>query len=463
MTLTRARLGVNIDHVATIRNARGGTHPDPAKAAAVAHAAGADGITIHLREDRRHIRDADLAAVRAATSLPINLEMATTDEMLAIALDFKPHAACLVPERREERTTEGGLDVARLHDQVAPFVTRSCAMPAAASRCSSSRASSRSPPPKRMGAPVVELHTGKYVELVFAGDKAGAEEELKRLQRRRCLRPRNAASKSTSATGSPTTPSIPSPPSRKCASSTSATSSWARRCSSASTPPSGACASEIDVSPGVSHDHRHRSSTCATSAGSRKSLAEFGDRFTQRVFTEVERQARPTAAAQRAPTYAKRFAAKEACAKALGTGVPRRGVHWQHMGVINLPTGKPTFALTGGAAERLAKLTPPGMTCFVHLTITDEYPYAQAQVIIEALPTVQTAATGVTRPNSSHTGKAPQEPLPRRGAAQRCQPEHQRRDARPTHRLSPSRTRQLLDRAMTHRSAAQGHDRRMEQ
>lgn len=115
-----------------------------------------------------------------------------------------------------------------------------------------------------------------------------------------------------------------------------------------------------------------------------KSLAEFGDRFTHRVFTEVERKTADRRK-QRAPTYAKRFAAKEACAKALGTGVPRRGVHWQHMGVINLPTGKPTFALTGGAAERLARLTPAGMTCFIHLTITDEYPYAQAQVIIEAL------------------------------------------------------------------------------
>jgi holo-[acyl-carrier protein] synthase len=116
-----------------------------------------------------------------------------------------------------------------------------------------------------------------------------------------------------------------------------------------------------------------------------RSLAEFGDRFTQRVFTDVERRTADRRR-QRAPTYAKRFAAKEACAKALGTGVPRRGVHWQHMGVVNLPTGAPTFALTGGAAERLAKLTPPGMTCFIHLTITDEYPYAQAQVIIEARP-----------------------------------------------------------------------------
>jgi len=116
-----------------------------------------------------------------------------------------------------------------------------------------------------------------------------------------------------------------------------------------------------------------------------KSLERFGERFTNRVFTEVERRTADRRK-QRAATYAKRFAAKEACAKALGTGVPRRGVQWQHMGVVNLPSGKPTFALTGGAAERLAKLTPPGMTAVIHLTITDEYPYAQAQVVIEALP-----------------------------------------------------------------------------
>ena len=116
-----------------------------------------------------------------------------------------------------------------------------------------------------------------------------------------------------------------------------------------------------------------------------KSLSRFGDRFTQRVFTEIERKLADRRA-ERAATYAKRFAAKEACAKALGTGVPRRGVHWQGMGVVNLPSGKPTIAFTGGAAERLAKITPPGMTTVVHLTITDEYPYALAMVIIEAFP-----------------------------------------------------------------------------
>jgi pyridoxine 5-phosphate synthase len=178
--LPRARLGVNIDHVATIRNARGGAHPDPARAARAAEAAGADGITIHLREDRRHIRDVDLAAIRAAVSLPINLEMAATDEMLAIALDYRPHAACLVPERREERTTEGGLDVARLHNQVAPFVGR---LVAAGVRVSLFIEPSRVQVAvaEALGAPVVELHTGRYVELVFDGDTSGADAELARL------------------------------------------------------------------------------------------------------------------------------------------------------------------------------------------------------------------------------------------------------------------------------------------
>ncbi len=119
------------------------------------------------------------------------------------------------------------------------------------------------------------------------------------------------------------------------------------------------------------------------------SLERFGDRFTARVFTETER-ALADRRRRRAETYAKRFAAKEACAKALGTGVPRRGVHWQHMGVVNLPTGAPTMALTGGAGERLRAITPAGMEPRIHLTITDEFPYAKAIVIIEALPSVTT-------------------------------------------------------------------------
>jgi hypothetical protein len=124
LTPGRLRLGVNIDHVATIRNARGGDHPDPVRAAEIVAAVGGDGITAHLREDRRHIRDEDLARIQAATDLPLNLEMAATEEMLEIALRHRPHAACIVPERREERTTEGGLDAAGQHNRLAPIVAR---------------------------------------------------------------------------------------------------------------------------------------------------------------------------------------------------------------------------------------------------------------------------------------------------------------------------------------------------
>ena len=175
------RLGVNIDHVATIRNARGGPHPDPLRAAHIAEAAGADGITIHLREDRRHIRDGDLDAVRNATRLPINLEMAVTEEMQAIATVFRPHAVCLVPERREERTTEGGLNVAGMHNRVAPIVT---ALRAAGSRVSLFI----EPDPVQiavaevLGAPVVELHTGRYAELWLEGGAEAAGPELERLK-----------------------------------------------------------------------------------------------------------------------------------------------------------------------------------------------------------------------------------------------------------------------------------------
>jgi len=177
---TMLRLGVNIDHVATLRNARGGAMPDPVRAAKLAQAAGADGITLHLREDRRHIRDADLPAIQAAVSIPINLEMAATDEMAAIALAHRPEAICIVPERREERTTEGGLDVAgdeaRLRDYIAPL------------RAAGSRVSLFVAPDEaqieaaaRVGAQVVELHTGAYCEHVEAGNTAARDAELRRL------------------------------------------------------------------------------------------------------------------------------------------------------------------------------------------------------------------------------------------------------------------------------------------
>ncbi len=157
------RLGVNIDHVATVRNARGGSHPDPVAAAVAAIAAGADGITAHLREDRRHIRDADIERLRATITAPLNFEMAGTAEMVAMAIKIRPHAACIVPERRAEVTTEGGLDAAGQADSLRPMV--------AALRDAGIRVSLFVDPDPRqlqaavdLGAPVVELHTGAYAE-----------------------------------------------------------------------------------------------------------------------------------------------------------------------------------------------------------------------------------------------------------------------------------------------------------
>jgi pyridoxine 5-phosphate synthase len=173
----RLRLGVNIDHVATIRNARGGDHPDPVRAAEIVARFGADGITAHLREDRRHIRDEDLARIMAATDLPLNLEMAATEEMLAIALRHKPHAACIVPERREERTTEGGLDAAGQHNHLAPIVARLADAGIRVSLFIEPDAR-QIDAAIRLRAPVVELHTGRYAHLADGPDRAA---ELKRL------------------------------------------------------------------------------------------------------------------------------------------------------------------------------------------------------------------------------------------------------------------------------------------
>ncbi|WP_288418378.1 pyridoxine 5'-phosphate synthase [uncultured Novosphingobium sp.] len=180
------RLGVNIDHVATIRNARGGEHPDPVRAAEIVAQAGGNGITVHLREDRRHIRDEDLARVLAATGLPLNLEMAATDEMADIALRHRPHAACIVPERREERTTEGGLDAAGQHNRLAPLVSR---LADAGIRVSLFIA----PEPRQieaamaLRAPVVELHTGEYAHAT-GGDVAI---QLKRIAEMAALAAKN--------------------------------------------------------------------------------------------------------------------------------------------------------------------------------------------------------------------------------------------------------------------------------
>ncbi len=180
MTTSYLRLGVNIDHVATVRNARGGRHPDPVRAAHVAAEAGADGITAHLREDRRHISDTDIQRLKAEIDLPLNLEMAATEEMLAIALANRPHAACIVPERREERTTEGGLDAVGGHNHLVPVIARLAE--------EGIRVSLFIEPDRaqidaavRLGAPVVELHTGSYCEAAIAGDGPRRARELNRI------------------------------------------------------------------------------------------------------------------------------------------------------------------------------------------------------------------------------------------------------------------------------------------
>jgi len=172
--VTKLRLGVNIDHVATVRNARGGDNPDPVRAAQLAQAAGADGITAHLREDRRHISDDDILRLSQTLSIPLNLEMAATDEMLNIALKARPHAACIVPEKREERTTEGGIDTAGQHNRLKPIVT---ALGGANIRVSMFIEPDRRQldASKALGAPVVELHTGAYAHASGAAREAELE------------------------------------------------------------------------------------------------------------------------------------------------------------------------------------------------------------------------------------------------------------------------------------------------
>ncbi|TNE37452.1 MAG: pyridoxine 5'-phosphate synthase [Alphaproteobacteria bacterium] len=173
------RLGVNIDHVATIRNARGGVHPDPLRAARIAEAAGADGLTAHLREDRRHISDGDITRLAKELTIPLNFEMAATEEMLRIALDHKPHASCLVPEKREERTTEGGLDVAGGHNMLQSYVTE---LKSAKIRVSLFiEADQRQlEAAARLGADIVEIHAGAYCD---AEDGHRRQQELERIRK----------------------------------------------------------------------------------------------------------------------------------------------------------------------------------------------------------------------------------------------------------------------------------------
>jgi pyridoxine 5-phosphate synthase len=174
------RLGVNVDHVATLRNARGGRRPDPVRAALAAIEAGADGITAHLREDRRHIRDDDMTRLRSEISKPLNFEMAATEDMLRIALKTAPHAVCLVPERRTELTTEGGLDVVGQHNVLAPFIAR---LNDAGVRVSLFIAAdpAQIEMAARLRAPVIEIHTGAWCDAVEGGAEARAEAEWRRI------------------------------------------------------------------------------------------------------------------------------------------------------------------------------------------------------------------------------------------------------------------------------------------
>ena len=177
----RLRLGVNIDHVATVRNARGGNYPDPLRAAKIAEQAGADGITAHLREDRRHISDADIEGLMDVLTVPLNFEMAATDEMQKIALRHRPHAVCIVPEKREERTTEGGLEVAQDENRLAHFIAP---LRDAGSRVSIFIAADtrQIEAANRIGAEVIELHTGAYCDAFAEGKWDTAQTELRKLE-----------------------------------------------------------------------------------------------------------------------------------------------------------------------------------------------------------------------------------------------------------------------------------------
>ncbi len=233
MSANNLRLGVNIDHVATIRNARGGRHPDPVKAALLAVEAGADGITAHLREDRRHIRDEDVTRLKAQLTKPLNFEMAATREMVDIALKARPHAACIVPERRQEVTTEGGLDVVRQHNHLVPIIAE---LKAAGIRVSLFIAAD----PKQIetaaevGAPVIEIHTGAWCEAVIDGHATMAAWSSSASGRARPA-PNRSGWKCMPDTGLTSTRPRPW---RRCPRSSSSTSgtSWSARRSSAALP-----------------------------------------------------------------------------------------------------------------------------------------------------------------------------------------------------------------------------------
>jgi pyridoxine 5-phosphate synthase len=365
------RLGVNIDHVATVRNARGGRHPDPVKAAEIAIAAGADGITAHLREDRRHIVDDDIVRLKERITKPLNFEMAATPEMVGIACKVRPHAACIVPERRAERTTEGGLDAAGQREGLRETVGKlteadirvSLFIAAEPAQIEAAAA---------IGAPVIEIHTGAWCEAVAAGDAAVSTAEFERIvrgaKRANGIGLEVHAGHGLDFVTAAAIAALPEIDLRR-----------PRRRGSQ------------DARGDESRPAQWRSRGMILGIGSdisdvrriAKVIERHGDRFIDRIFTPHER-ARAERRRNRVETYAKRFAAKEACAKALGTGI-RAGVWWRDMGVVNLPSGRPTMELTGGAKRRLEAITPKGYEARIDLTITDEGPTAHAFVIISAV------------------------------------------------------------------------------
>ena len=391
------RLGVNVDHVATLRNARAGRNPDPVRAALVAIEAGADGITAHLREDRRHIRDEDMARLKAEISKPLNFEMAATADMLRIALATKPHAVCLVPERREELTTEGGLDAVGQHNALAPFIGR---LNDAGVRVSLFIAAdpAQIEMAAKLRAPVIEIHTGAWCDAVVDGHEAKAELEWRRIVAGAALA-RSAGLEVHAGHGLDyaTAEKIASLPEivelnigyymigealfiglAETVRTMRAAMDRGRR---------NAGVPALPVSTGGQGMIIGIGSDLIDIRRVAKVIERHGERFLERIFTDAERARAERRAKNEkmvVATYAKRFAAKEACSKALGTGI-RRGVWWRDMGVVNLPGGRPTMQLTGGALARLEALTPQGFEARIDLSITDDWPLAQAFVIISAV------------------------------------------------------------------------------
>jgi pyridoxine 5-phosphate synthase len=394
------RLGVNVDHVATLRNARAGRNPDPVRAALVAIEAGADGITAHLREDRRHIRDEDMARLKAEISKPLNFEMAATADMLRIALATKPHAVCLVPERREELTTEGGLDAVGQHNTLAPLIGR---LSDAGVRVSLFIAAdpAQIEMAAKLHAPVIEIHTGAWCDAVVDGHQAKAESEWQRIVAGAALG-RSVGLEVHAGHGldyatAEKIASLPEivelnigyymigealihGPCRDGSRHACGDGPWPHECREFRRCRRGTGGQGMIIGVGSDLIDIRRVA---------KVIERHGDRFLDRIFTDAER----ARAGRRAKnekmvvaTYAKRFAAKEACSKALGTGI-RRGVWWRDMGVVNLPGGRPTMQLTGGALARLEAMTPQGYEARIDLSITDDWPLAQAFVIISAVAT----------------------------------------------------------------------------